>query len=110
MKDIDNLYNDLDVAKCCNPQIRSFVLKLSDLQEAFDRSYKASAKATAGTTGNPHALLATLLDNQSSPSYRPSPEVAHVLWMYLQIALRVSATLCSRLRGEKVYRNSHQWR
>lgn len=31
-----------------------------------------------------HPLLAMLLDSQSSPSYRPSPEVAHVLWMYLQ--------------------------
>jgi len=25
-----------------------------------------------------------LLDSQSKPSYRPSPDVAHVLWMYLQ--------------------------
>ncbi len=28
-------------------------------------------------------LLAMLLDSQSRPSYRPSPEVAHVLWIYL---------------------------
>jgi transposase len=25
-----------------------------------------------------------LFESQSSPSYNPSPEVAHVLWMYLQ--------------------------
>jgi hypothetical protein len=25
-----------------------------------------------------------LLDSQSRPSYKPSPEVAHVLWIYLQ--------------------------
>jgi hypothetical protein len=30
-----------------------------------------------------HPLLAMLLDSQSKPSYRPSPDVAHVLWMYL---------------------------
>ncbi len=30
-----------------------------------------------------HPLLAMLLESQSRPSYRPSPEVAHVLWMYL---------------------------
>lgn len=30
------------------------------------------------------ALLAMLLDSQSNPSYSPSPEVAHVLWMYLR--------------------------
>jgi hypothetical protein len=29
-------------------------------------------------------LLAMFCDSQSRPSYRPSPEVAHVLWMYLQ--------------------------
>ena len=101
MKDGDNLSNDLDVAKSCNPHIHSFVLKLADLQEAFNRSYKASAKATAGTTGDPHALLAMLLDNQSRPSYRPSPEVAQVLWMYLQIAQRVSAAMCSSLGVKK---------
>ena len=33
-------------------------------------------------------LLAMLLDSQSRPSYRPSPEVAHVLWMYLQVGAR----------------------
>lgn len=39
------------------------------------------------TTGLPdYALLAMLLESQSRPSYRPSPEVAHVLWMYLHIA------------------------
>ena len=31
-----------------------------------------------------HPLLAMLLDSQSKPSYRPSPDVAQVLWMYLQ--------------------------
>ena len=31
-----------------------------------------------------HPLLAILLDSQSKPSYRPSPDVAHVLWMYLR--------------------------
>ena len=30
-----------------------------------------------------HPLLAMLLDSQSKPSYRPSPDVAHVLWIYL---------------------------
>ena len=30
-----------------------------------------------------YALLAMLLDSQSRPSYSPSPDVAHVLWMYL---------------------------
>ncbi len=30
-----------------------------------------------------HPLLAMLLESQSRPSYRPSPDVAHVLWMYL---------------------------
>lgn len=30
-----------------------------------------------------NTLLAMLLDNQSSPSYKPSPEVAQVLCMYL---------------------------
>ena len=30
-----------------------------------------------------HPLLAMLLDSQSRPSYRPSPDVAHVLWIYL---------------------------
>lgn len=29
-------------------------------------------------------LLAMLLESQSSPSYNPSPDVAQVLWMYLQ--------------------------
>ena len=29
-------------------------------------------------------LLAMLLDSQSRPSYSPSPDVAQVLWMYLQ--------------------------
>jgi hypothetical protein len=29
-------------------------------------------------------FLAMLLDSQSRPSYKPSPEVAHVLWIYLQ--------------------------
>ncbi|ONK61701.1 uncharacterized protein A4U43_C08F32670 [Asparagus officinalis] len=28
-------------------------------------------------------LLAMLFDSQSNPSYSPSPDVAHVLWMYL---------------------------
>ena len=28
-------------------------------------------------------MLAMLLDSQSRPSYKPSPEVAQVLWMYL---------------------------
>jgi hypothetical protein len=27
-------------------------------------------------------FLAMLLDSQSRPSYKPSPEVAHVLWIY----------------------------
>ena len=31
-----------------------------------------------------------LLDSQSRPSYRPSPEVAHVLWMYLSDYMQVS--------------------
>lgn len=35
-----------------------------------------------------HALLAMLLESQSNPSYRPSPLVAHVLWMYLQEATK----------------------
>lgn len=30
-----------------------------------------------------YTLLAMLFESQSSPSYRPSPEVAHVLWIYL---------------------------
>ena len=98
MKDGDTLSNDLDLAGCCDSSIHSIMLKLGHLREAFTRSYKASAKATTGTTGFPYALLAMLLDNQSSPSYRPSPEVAHVLWMYLQITLEVSAALRSRLR------------
>lgn len=29
-------------------------------------------------------LLAMLLESQSNPSYSPSPEVAHVLCMYLR--------------------------
>ena len=29
-------------------------------------------------------LFAILLESQSNPSYSPSPDVAHVLWMYLQ--------------------------
>ena len=31
-----------------------------------------------------HTLLAILLESQSRPSYSPSPEVAHVLWIYLR--------------------------
>ena len=34
-------------------------------------------------TSATHPLLAMLLDSQSKPSYRPSPDVAHVLWIYL---------------------------
>lgn len=28
-------------------------------------------------------LFAMLLESQSNPSYKPSPDVAQVLWMYL---------------------------
>lgn len=34
------------------------------------------------------ALVAMLLESHSNPSYRPSPEVAHVLWMYLKMETR----------------------
>lgn len=34
---------------------------------------------------NENTLVAMLLESQSSPSYSPSPEVAHVLWIYLRI-------------------------
>ncbi len=46
--------------------------------EALDCN-KAHAKST---TPGPQALLAMLFESQSNPSYRPSPEVAQVLWMY----------------------------
>lgn len=32
-----------------------------------------------------YALLLMFCDSQSRPSYRPSPDVAQVLWMYLQV-------------------------
>lgn len=35
-----------------------------------------------------------LLESQSNPSYNPSPEVAHVLWIYLQnIYISISAIM-----------------
>ena len=34
------------------------------------------------------SLLLMFIDSQSSPSYRPSPFVAHVLWMYLHAHIR----------------------
>jgi len=36
-------------------------------------------------------LFAILFESQSSPSYSPSPEVAHVLWMYLQRTTCINA-------------------
>ncbi len=39
-----------------------------------------------------------LLDSQSRPSYKPSPEVAQVLWMYL-----LARTAC-QLRGARAGR------
>ena len=43
------------------------------------------------------ALFAMLEESQSRPSYSPSPEVAHVLWMYLHSTQRRDD--CSRREG-----------
>jgi hypothetical protein len=35
-------------------------------------------------------LFAMLLESQSRPSYKPSPVVAQVLWIYLQVTIKFS--------------------
>ena len=35
-------------------------------------------------------LFAMLLESQSRPSYKPSPVVAQVLWIYLQVTMKFS--------------------
>lgn len=45
-----------------------------------------------------NTLLAMLLDSQSSPSYKPSPEVAQALCMYLnEIAAEQNYPVCVEL-------------
>jgi hypothetical protein len=50
-----------------------------ELQTSFEQVRKIAGTVTMLLT-----LFAMLLDSQSKPSYRPSPDVAHVLWMYLK--------------------------
>ena len=45
-----------------------------------------------------HPLLAMLLESQSRPSYRPSPDVAHVLWMYLNNTKSSQLKACTNLQ------------
>ena len=60
----------------------------SMFQCSSDRLYRLAhgrwGQKTQMTAAGIHPLLAMLLDSQSKPSYRPSPDVAQVLWMYLQ--------------------------
>lgn len=53
-----------------------------------------------------------LFESQSSPSYSPSPEVAHVLWIYLQgVIYNVGYSKGERQREKDNFNNQfYQWR
>lgn len=57
-------------------------------------------------------LLAMLLESQSRPSYNPSPEVAHVLWIYLWLTrdLKQNRQLAGQSRNKQTGKRLYQWR
>ena len=60
-----------------------------------------------------HTLFAMLFESQSNPSYKPSPEVAQVLWIYLQhqIDILIRESLYSVETERKKHRQFiYQWR